>query len=203
MFKPFLSLLLCLCLLVPVAAQEAQEGQVVPEGLSLTDRGLTKRSFRSGEMSISIYGSRSVDARVLISNITGDADSTPQAIYEKVNAVRQRLYPKEEIVLEVGPASATAPRTAGTSLWRWYAFWNTRSGWTVWWTQMTVAVMFIDDVVGRYDLYYWGGSSWIYRTTVRSGGAYTMTSYGSWATRGFVARRSGSVRADIVMYFFY
>ena len=189
-----LSLILCLVVIAPAFARETDE-----EGIQGVEAlGLEKQSFQAGETLFDVHAGRSVDVQALVRDIR-NGDSA-QAIYDKVNATRRKLYSNEEIILSVGGGVKSASSLVQLIVW-----WNSsnRSG-SHWWARYfsTTAVMFTDNIAGTYDIYDRAGSGgWVLRYRVGSGGAYTRSNWGSYMLRGFRGTAVGNSRADIVIWF--
>ena len=218
MVRVLATVALSLCVSVPVLAQSPEElkkGEPqLEEGLYVpSSRGLRETRFRAGDLRFEMLAGRRVDVMALVKDVkAGDAAAT---IYEKVNEVRERLYPKDEIILAIGngsEGSAGHESIAGiapVSLVKAYYWWNIYHGYNdYWWARWrsTTAVMFT-EVLGTYYIYDSYGSStwgsWKKRKTVYAGGAYSRTTYGPYAYRGFRGVcKSDESMADIVLYFF-
>lgn len=213
MFKFLLSVVLTACVAIPAAAQTPGFGESsekdTDEGQLSLPLGLRESKFRAGNTGFELYVRAGVDAKALVRQVEATDDAN--TIHEKVDAARKRLYPRDEIVLSIGPGSASgrerpAADAPGASLVRAIYWWNNRNSSGVYWYAQyyaAAATLFVDDVSGRYYIYdRYASGGWVKRSTVSSGGAFTRATYGSYNFRGFRGTASGSSRADIVMYFF-
>ena len=212
MLRTVLSFAVLLSVAVPCFAQEVELGseQVADQKLgadldAMTMSGtvLMKETYRAGTTTLELYAEPGVDTAALVKAAKIRSNDSPEVIADRVDAVRKRLYPDREMAL-----SASVPRSpavAPVGLYRYYIYWNRRSGFYAWWNSMAAAVTFLGRVTGTWYAYDCNGcSSWKYRYTVNSGGSYTRALYGGYYRRGFYykPRYSGS-KADIIMYFFY
>ena len=197
-----LAVLVCLIGTGSAAAQTITALQA--DTMVTSDDRLAKLTYRAGSSTIEVQAERGVDVSALLVAAKIRPTDAPEVIAEKVDRVRERLYPDKEIAL-----SASVPKTAkasqGVSLYRYYVYWNRSSGFYAYFNYMGAAVTFLGRVTGTWD--YWecnACSSWRYTKRIGSGGGWTRVFYGGSYTRGFQYRPLvyGS-RADIIMYFFY
>lgn len=196
----------CLCCAGTTNAQTLGFERVESIGAEImtSETNIPKLTFRAGTSTVEVQAGRGVDVRALMIAAKIRPNDDPQTIVDKVNAVRQRLYPDKEISLTASvPKTLTVER--GVSLWKYYIYWNRRSGFQAYWTLMSAAVTFLGRVSGTWD--YWECnrcSSWRYMKRIRSGGSWTRALYGGSYVRGFRYQpRTSGARADIIMYFFY
>lgn len=171
------------------------------EEIMTSETSLPSLTYRAGTSTIEMRAERGVNIHELLVAAKIRPNEDPQTIVDKVNAVRERMYPDREISI-----MASVPRTsrasAGIRLWRYYLYWNRRSRIYFWWSPMQAAVTFMDDVLGTWHYYELFGSSWRYKYQIGMGGALTRALTG-YTAMGFDYRpRTSSARADIVMYFF-
>jgi hypothetical protein len=194
----------CLCAGGPAIAGENHN-----EEIGSSNRELARSEFQTRKASLEIYAADRVDTARLLENIGLSDSSTPQEISDRVNAVRKRFYPDEEIILSITPwASRSVSPENKVGLVRAIYWWNNNNCSTCnWYAQYTstTATMFIDDVrSGAYRLFDRTGSgNWVFRYRVRTGESATRYSYGPLTLRGFKGDADGvASKADIVMYFF-
>jgi hypothetical protein len=191
--------ILCALVLMPAPAA-ALEGEVSVSGGNLVETA----TYRAGVNRIEIQAERGVDINALMVAAKVRPADDPDVVVSKINAARQRLYPKQEIALSTSIPKDSVT-TTGIVLFRRYIYWNRSSSATVYWTSTGAAVAFVSDVTGAWNYYECNGcSKFVYRSTVRTGGALTNSLQGGYYTRGFsLVRATSFARADIILYFFY
>ena len=189
------------CLLGVVNAQGPTSEAPLAGEIVTSDAKLSSMTYRAGTSKIELRAERGVNIQELLVAAKIRPNEDPQAIVEKVNVVRQRLYPEREISIV-----ATAPRQRGTTsgirLWKYYLYWNRSSRIYFWWNPMMAAVTFMDDVRGTWRYYELLGSSWRYKYQILTGGALTRALTGYTAMGFDYQPKTYGARADIVAYFF-
>lgn len=194
------AMFVCLVGVAPARAQLFERSQ--SETIITSDAALPSVTYRAGTSTIEMRAERGVNIEDLLIAAKIRPTDDGQSIVDKVNKVRERLYPDREISIVVSVPRQSGAR-AGIRVWRYYLSWNRRSRLYYWWTTMQAAVTFMDDVLGTWNYYEcFGCRSWAYRYRIGTGGALTRALTG-YTTMGFDYRpQTAGARADIVMWFF-
>ena len=216
MVRVFAAVVVSVCIAAPAYAQSpaaVTKGETQLEGLYVPPaHDLRETHFRAGELPFEMFAGRRVDVMALVKDVVPGDDAT--AIQEKVNEARQRLYPKDEIILAIGPGgegSAGKSSIVGVApvrLVKQIYWWNLVHYYNeYWWARYrsATAIMFT-NVLGRYYIYdsvgtrTWG--SWVKRKTLVDT-TYARTTYGPYSYRGFrgVSKFDPAI-CDVVLYFF-
>lgn len=203
-YMSILSLGLCL-LAIPAAA-----GEIHNSDIGFSKRNLAPSHYVAGGAALEVYAESGVDVPALLSGLDLVKAMSPQALADRINSQRKKLYPDQEIILSITPQEkAGASGLEKASLVRAIYWWNnTNCSDCYWYAQYTstTATLFVDAIAyGSYDISDKVGTngSWILRYTLDAGDAGTRYMVGSKQLRGFRGDANGvTSRADVVMYFF-
>ncbi len=78
------------------------------ENFDFSKGGLLKNTFISGDITYAIYAPADVNVFLLVKDVNLAGGETVDSIQKKIDALRVKLYPDKEFVLEI-----TAPKVAG------------------------------------------------------------------------------------------
>lgn len=182
-------------------------GDVMEHGLCIKGRDLAKRTFVAPNLSFDLYSRGTIDVSCLIEGVNLTSGESADSIYAKVDALRQKLYPNEEIILSITIPEPTMAIAASNSLVKAIYWWNnTNDTGHTWWAQYygTVATVCVNDIkYGNFKFYQMDKyGRYIYKRRIGAGYGLGGYSCGSYMLQGFKGVAQIPSIADIVMYFF-
>jgi len=198
--------LVALVLVVSLVAVAAA-GDVLEPGLCIMGRDLAKRTYVAPNLSFDLFSRGTIDVGRLIEGVNLTYGESADSIYAKVDALRQKLYPDEEIILSITIPEPMMISAASASLVRAIYWWNNDNDTGhSWYAQYysTVATLSVNDTkYGDYKIYQMDEKGkWIYKRRHVAGAGYGACSYGPYRLRGFKGIAQKPSISDIVIFFF-
>lgn len=190
-------------LLIVASASLGFSSEVELSGKS--DLPFTKE-IHTGNLRISVSAAKgSVDLDSLLKGV-GEGD-TMQLVSKKVDRIRKKKYPNEEIRLEVENIALQTENCGYIDLKMQIEWWNNVNkkgyGWKAKNVKCGASCIFVKVLKGRYKHYVQERDGWLLDTITKAGEGWTTYFYGAQGYDGY--RGVGlddSNKADIVMYFF-
>ena len=162
----------------------------------------------TGHLKVRISARIALDLSALLQNVD-DKDSIESA-YSKIDRVRNKLYLKEEMIIDIDNLDTASQACSVIDLKRKIVWVNSSHVYGSKWIAANIysgaACCVVKVKQGKYSHYYENpDGSWTFGGSTSAGGVWTATTYGSNLSRGFkgVAKATGTSKADIIMYYYF
>jgi hypothetical protein len=162
----------------------------------------------TGHLKVKISARSPLDFSSLLQNL--DENDSIESAYSKIDRVRNKLYLKEEMIIDIDNIDLDREVRSAIGLKKKIVWVNSSHASGRKWLAANIdsgaACCMVKVTQGKYRHYYQNpNGSWVFGGSTIAGGVWTATTYGSNLFRGFkgVAKGAGTSIADIIMYFYY
>lgn len=162
----------------------------------------------TGHLKVKISARTPLDFSALLQN--ADDNDSIESAYSKIDRVRNKLYLKEEMIIDIDNIDPVPQACSVINLRRKIVWVNSSHAYGSKWIAANIdsgaACCVVKVTQGKYNHYYQNpNGSWGFGSSTSAGGVWTATTYGSNLYRGFkgVAKANGTSKADIIMYYYY
>ncbi len=174
------------------------------ENFNFSKDGLLKNTFISGDITYAIYAPADVNVFLLVKDVNLAGGETPESINNKIDALRVKLYPDKEFILDI-----TAPRSTvmvGASRYKVTSFFNKvmapGQSFSAQYWGWDVAVIAQTIYYGTCNWYKRLNSPWVLWGTVTGNRLHSGGLYGPEGVRGFKVTALTNIKADYVLWWF-